>query len=73
MQKIKITKEVVLKILKELKAEKAPGLDNFVPLFLKEVANEIADIIVILHQKSIDNSTIPQEWLQAIITVILLQ
>ena len=70
MQKIKITKEVVLKILKELKVEKAPGIDNFVPLFLKEVANEIADIIVILYQKSIDNSTIPQEWLQAIITVI---
>ena len=35
MQKIKITKEVVLKILKELKVEKAPGIDNFVPLFLK--------------------------------------
>ena len=60
MQKIKITKEVALKILKELKVEKAPGIDNCVLLFLKEVANEIADI-VILYQKSIDNSTIPQE------------
>ena len=68
MQKIKITKEVVLKILKELKVEKAPGIDNFVPLFLRKVANEIADI-VILYQKSIDNSTIPLGWLQVIITV----
>ena len=69
MQKIKKTKEVVLKILTELKVEKAPGLDNFVPVFLKEVANEIADI-VILYQNSIDHCTIRQEWLQAIITVI---
>ena len=69
MPKIKMTKEVVLKILKELKVEKAPDIDNFVHLFLKEVANEIA-AIVILYQKSIDNSTTPQERIQAIITVI---
>ena len=64
-----ITIEIVLKILKELKLETAPGLDNFVSLFFYEVANEIADIIVILYKKSIETITIPQEWLQAI-TVI---
>ena len=63
-----LTKEVVLRILKELKVE-VPGIDNSVPMFLKEVSDGMADI-VILYQKSIENSTIPQEWLQAIITVI---
>ena len=57
MKKIKITKEVMLKMPKELKVEKAPGIHNFVALFLKEVANEIADIIDILYQKTIDTST----------------
>ena len=70
MEKIKIIKEVVLRILKELNVEKAPGIAIFVPMFKKEVANEIADIIVILYQKSIENSTIPQEWLHTIITII---
>ena len=38
MKKINITGELVLDVMKELKPGKAPGIDNFTPLFLKEVS-----------------------------------
>ena len=70
MEKIKITRETVLEVIQGLKIDKAPGIDNLVPVFLKEVAGEIADSIVILFQKSLDDSALPKQWLQAIVTVI---
>ena len=70
MSKLKITRKQVLKILKNLKPNKAAGIDKMLPRILREIAEEIADIITSIFNDSINNSEIPGDWLRAIITII---
>jgi hypothetical protein len=70
MQELVITKEMVLKVLQNLKVNKSPGIDNLPPLFLKEVAEEIAEAVAILYQKSLDRSVLPVDWISAIVAAI---
>ena len=63
MPKLNISsREKVLKILKELKPNKAAGIDNISSRVLKEVAEEIVDIIVMIFNESISNIKVPRSW-----------
>ena len=44
--------EGILKLLSNLKPDKAPGLDGIRPIILKELRGEIAPVIQPLFQKS---------------------
>lgn len=68
--KIKDMREKVLKILKTLKPNKKGGIDKQTPKILREVAEEIVDVVVMLFNESLVNSKVPSDWLKAIIAVI---
>ena len=48
LKEISISREMVLGKLMGLKANKSPGPDNLHPRFLKEVALEIVDALVVI-------------------------
>lgn len=48
-----------------LKPEKAAGPDCFRPVVLKEMRNELVDIVQIIFQKSVSIGTIPAVWTNA--------
>ena len=70
MLPIKITREQVLKTLNKLLKNKAAGIDKMSPKILKEVGNEIAGFVTTIFNESIENTSIPSDWLKAMITVI---
>ena len=59
LKKFKITEEVVLKELKNLKPNKAPGIDGLHPRVLKEMAEEIAHPLTLIYQKSLTGGELP--------------
>ena len=70
MADINITESGVLKLLKSLKARKAPGPDQISPCVLKEMANVIAPILTTIFRKSYDSGTVPEDWKTANITPV---
>ncbi len=66
MPEIIISKAGVIKLLTNLKADKAAGPDQIKPIVLKELRHEIADIITIIFQKSLESGTIPRDWAKKI-------
>ena len=60
MPEINIDLKVILKLLSNLKPDKAPGPDGIKPLILK-----IALVIQILFQASISTGKIPSDWTKA--------
>ena len=67
---IKEMREKVLKILKTLKPNKKEGIDKQTPKVLREVADEIVDIVVLLFDESLTKAEVPSDWLKAVIAVI---
>jgi hypothetical protein len=65
MPEITISTPGILKMLSNLKPNKAPGPDGIYPCILKELRNEIAPILQILFTKSLTSSQLPSEWLSA--------
>ena len=65
-----IEDEMVLKKLRELKPGKSPGPDMWHPIFLKNIADLISTPLAILFQKSLDEGTLPSDWLKACVTAI---
>ena len=65
-----ITPDMVIEKLKELKPDKSPGPDGWHPMFLKSVADLIAYPLSVLYQKSLNESLVPSQWLQAMVTAI---
>jgi hypothetical protein len=55
----------VLKLLANLNANKAAGPDNIRPIVLKELREEIVDIVAVLFQKSLTTGNIPNDWTRA--------
>ena len=53
MSEINIDLKGILKLLSNLKPDKAPGPDGIKPIILKELREEIAPVIHLLFQKSI--------------------
>lgn len=67
---IKITESGGPKLLKSLKAHKAPGPDQISPLVLKEVANVIAPMLTAIFKKSCDSGVVSEDWKTANITPV---
>ena len=65
-----ITPAKVLTKLRDLNPGKNPGLDGWHPLFLKHVADLIAEPLAILYQKSLNEGVCPEDWLEACVTAI---
>lgn len=65
-----ISPEAVLKKLNELNPGKSPGPDGWHPVFLKSIADLIAEPLAILFQKSLNEGILPSQWLKACITAI---
>ena len=60
-----ISSEGVLKQLKNLAPNKAPGPDQLPPWFLKIAAEELAPILTNIFQSSVDNGILPRQWREA--------
>ena len=67
---IVITEEAVKNKLKALNPNKARGPDSFYPRVLKELAEEIAQPITMLFNKSLEEGIVPEEWTQAEVCAI---
>ena len=65
MPEISIDLNGILKLLSNLKPDKAPGPDGIKPVILKELREEIAPVIQLLIQKSISAGKIPTDWKKA--------
>ena len=70
LESINITKEVVLQMLMDLNPNKSPGPDGWHPYFLQQLANELAYPLSMIFQKSLNEKTLPDDWLKASITPI---
>ena len=55
----------VLKLLLKLDTNKAIGPDKLSPHFLKMFAHELSPSLSALFQKSLDNGSVPSDWLRA--------
>ena len=71
MEELMITEEDVLKVLRQLKVDKSPGLDSMHPRFLREVSETIAYPLTRLFNHSVKCQCIPDEWKKAKISAIL--
>ena len=67
---LQITEDTVEKLLKGLKEDKSPGIDNLHPMFLKELHHELATPLTIIFKQSLSNKKIPSEWKKARISAI---
>ena len=70
MADINITESGALKLLKSLKAHKAPDPDQISPRVLKELANVVAPILTTIFRKSYDSGTVPEDWKTTNITPV---
>ena len=71
MPDIKVTESGVLKLLSNLNPNKAQGPDCLHPRLLKSLANEIAPILTVIFQHSIDTGDVPMDWRQGNIAPII--
>ena len=65
MPEIDISKNGRLKLLKNLKPGKAAGPDRLKPLLLRELQEEIAPIIKIIFDRSLQTGKLPADWVKA--------
>ena len=65
---INITVQGVDKLLTGLNPNKAQGPDEITPRLLKELHTDIAPILRIIFQRSLDTCIVPKDWKHAIIT-----
>jgi len=70
IEDIYITEPGVLKLLQNLKPNKASGPDNISPMVLKTLAPEIAPSLTLIFQKTYDSSEVPKHWRTANVTPI---
>eukprot|EP00061_Rhincodon_typus_P002626 g18048.t1 len=59
---VAITKEKVLEKLKDLKVDKSPGPDGLHHRTLKEVAEEIVEVLMMIFQESLESGWVPEDW-----------
>ena len=70
MPNIKVTEAGVRKLLLKIKPHKAAGPDRIPNRVLKELADELAPIITVLFNQSLETGAIPQDWSDALITPV---
>ena len=65
MRDITVNWKGVHKLLKGLKPYKATGPDSIPSFILKSAADEIAPILTVIYQYSLDTGEVPQDWKDA--------
>ena len=65
MPKIKIDLNGVKKLLSNLKPDKAAGPDSTKPVVLKQLKTEIAPVICLLFEKTLQTGQLPSDWKKA--------
>ena len=70
MEELTISCNGILKLLQNLKPFKAAGPDKLKPLLLKELREEIAPIIQIMFERSLQTGKVPADWCKAQVTPI---
>jgi hypothetical protein len=65
-----INKDMVLKLLQNLKTDKSPGPDSLHPRLLFEIKESIAEPLSILFNQSLALKTVTKEWKNAQISAI---
>ena len=71
VDKITISVPGVRKLLYNLSAGKAADPDNISPHVLKELAEEVAPILTLIFQSSVDTGLLPADWKDAHVTPVL--
>ena len=62
MPNIQVTESEVVKLQAGLKQSRAAGPDGLHPTVLKEVAPVITPALAFILQKSLDSSSVPEDW-----------
>ena len=62
MDDINITENGIRKLLKDLDPSKSPGPDNIGPRVLKELADDIAPILLLIYHRSLASGEVPADW-----------
>ena len=65
---LEVGREVVKKKLKDLKPDKAPGVDNIYPVVLQQLAGILCEPVSRLFRKSLDTKQVPEDWKNANVT-----
>jgi hypothetical protein len=68
LSNVDITKEDINKRLKNLKVNKAPGVDEIVPRI--ENADYLSQPLEYIYRESLETGVMPSEWKQANVTPI---
>ena len=68
MPQITISSKGILKLLPNLKKDKAAVLDDKKPLVLKELKNEIIPVVKAIFERSLETDQLPKDWTQAWVT-----
>ena len=71
MLPIQISTEGIVKLLKELKPQKAPGSDCITATILKTCAEQAMPLLQQVFQKSLDTCELPLDWQKANISPII--
>ena len=67
---IYISPEVIMKKLRRLVINKAPGIDNLVPKVLIETAEYICKPLSIIYNESLNCGIVPTDWKRANVTAV---
>ena len=70
MEDIVVDTDGVLKLLQQLKPHKASGPDRLPNRVLKELAPELAPILVDIFNQSLHTGTVPNDWSKAMISPV---
>ena len=70
LENIDITEVGVYKLLKDLNPHKASGPDAISSRILKELAAEVALLLTIIYQSSMNTGEVPSDWRDAFVTPI---
>ena len=70
MPEICINLNGIIKLLSNLRTDKAAGPDEIRPIVLKELRLEIAPIIQLIFERSLVTGELPSEWTKANVTPI---
>jgi hypothetical protein len=70
LSSLDITRTDIVKILKSLIVNKAPGVDGIVPRLLIENAYCLGEALEYIYKESLDKAVVPKEWKRANVTAI---
>ena len=73
MDEITVYPKGVLKLLNSLNIHKTPGPDGLSARVLKECSSEIAPILTLIHNESLAQGTVPDDWRQANVAPVFMK